>query len=197
MEIYSFSIKITNISKLDNLLKSTFSFVQSVTFHSQNIVLDVACTRQLTTSEIQLLEEAITSFDDTAILDNHTYIPQVIPLTQVSTNNYEPLFTWLYNGTSVENKLIEVGFHSYMSELQQDDYLSSNFTYSMKVHDISNSNILAEQTFSNAYLDYNKLYINSNLLPATNSTLQLQCKKDSETSGSNVYISSLQFAYQV
>lgn len=197
MEVYSFSTRISNISKLDYLLKSTFGFVNSVTFHSQNIVLDIVCTRQLNTSELQLLEETIQNFDDSSVLDNHVYIPQVIPTTLIASANYETLFTWLYNGTMNENKLVEVGFHSYMSELQQDDYLSSNFTYSMKVHDISNSNILAEQTFSNAYLDYNKLYINSNLLPATNSTLQLLCKKDSETSGSNVYISSLQFAYQV
>lgn len=197
MEVYSFALPVNNIAKLDFHLKSLFNYVRSLTYHSENVVLDVACSRVINVGEIQLLEQAIVNFGDNSVQDNHVYIPQVIPTTLVSNTDYQTLFMWPYNGTLVENKLIEVGCHSYMSEKQQDEYLDSNFTYSLRVTDLTNSNILAEQTFSNSYLFYNSLYLNSNLLPGVTSTFELQCKKDNETFGSNVYISSLQFAYQV
>lgn len=193
MQTYSFPIHVPSVPKLDYHLKSAFPFVSALTYYSENTVLDVICNKALSSAELKSLEDVLLDFSDDGELQNYIYLPQVISPITLTDTEYSTLFTWIYNGTLVEKKLAEVGFTSQMTESTPNESQDQNFNYQIRL--INNATTLAEQTFSNTTLDYNKLIINQSNLPGTTSTFQFQCRKN-PYAGSNITISSLQFVYQ-
>lgn len=188
-------MQVDNIGKLDYYLQSLYNYIKSITYFEENVVLDIVTSKQLSQEEIQALETSILNFDDTVSQENHIYLPQIINPINITESSYQTLFKWMYNGTIVENRLSEVGFHTYLIEQTPDESVNnSNFTYSMKVYDSNNNVTLGEVTYSNNVNQYYELYLDTTLLPSTKSTFELQCKKNTEA-GSNVHLSSLQLIY--
>lgn len=62
MYTYSFTLSVENIPKLDTYLKSLFSFINSITYYEENLVLDIVTNKKLTSEEIQSLDDAFLQY---------------------------------------------------------------------------------------------------------------------------------------
>lgn len=121
--------------------------------------------------------------------------PLIQTFNKINTNkkDYTVLLSWI-NDLSFSNirNLKSVSTKSYLVPSYKDDTLNSNFNYSLRVYDLTNNRVLAEESFSNQ----TPLLVNltlSNLSPNTITELELQGKVG--VVGSNLCVENLLLKY--
>ena len=101
---------------------------------------------------------------------------QVTPILTTSNNVYTTIYKWIYNQSN--RNMTSVNVSSYMSPNCNQELTNSNFTYSVRVMDVTANLLLGSNTFSN-----NNPYIN--VIQTTNTArspyhlLEVQVKKGS------------------
>lgn len=132
------------------------------------------------------------------IYQNNTVFPReplVHTFKKIITKNkdYTVLLSWV-NDLSFSNIRNTKSIMTKASILPgyKDDTSSSNFNYSLRIYDVTNNHILAENTFSNQNPSLVQLTL-SNLSRNTLSELELQGKLGSV--GSNLCIENMMFKY--
>lgn len=116
---------------------------------------------------------------DTDILEN---IINIDVRDKFDNEYYERIAMFVYKGSYTLGDIKRISFVGYKDSKLDD--------YKMRIYDLTNANILAEETFTNDEEQINEITSFSNM-PATESIIEIQCKR-SNNRKKNYYIDTLQ-----
>lgn len=172
-----------NVGQLQNELQDNNLLQPDIISITRNTTsLSFTFTQELTEDEEIILEGILLTHVPKVSLGiiDKTYTIGNLP----ARNHWTLVNTYFYNGTRNEREIINIIVDSYKSV----DITS----YSIRIVDLTNANVICTRTFSNDVPNTNLLGIISNL-PKTRSILELQYKTTGGNSADKINISDMIF----
>lgn len=182
MNRYSFFVSYKDIARLDVELIKNFNFISKTIYHNDISILDIDTNIPLADDTKAALESYVLNFQDSDEKNSEfIYVPQSFsPVNISSTDVFETVFTWNYNGTLKER---------YLSKLGVSSLLNGGNTYTMRIYDIENNIILGELSLTNFTEILNYININIGKLSPLPTSLELQVNGICQ-------LKSIQFVYK-
>lgn len=177
MTTYSFSISPTfgseqDISNLQTQINNNISTtLTSLIVDSGS--LNITFANSLSSGDANTLNNLVSSANQTQQLGN-SQLAFSCSQPNVTSTNYVVQMTIIFPGTS---------YISNITNIQVVSYMNKGTSYTIRLFDALNDNVIASGTFTNTANAINEL-TNINNLPNTQSIFELQCKVDTNTSAS-------------
>jgi hypothetical protein len=181
-------------SYLNNIFFSSNITINNINYHYDDYELILNLSSNLDTSGFSLLQDCIKNYSLSNVsIVKKIYKPETIIINRIIENSimFKTIKSWTCPGFNIR-KLDNIEFKSFLKENYKNEYLNNNFSYSVRIFDITNYKVLGSGTYYNNIETENKFILTN--ISNNKANLELQLQKNT-SAGKYIELNSLTFNY--
>jgi hypothetical protein len=168
--------------------------ITGIIYDSKDYELTINISSNLDSYGYSLLENSIVNYSlSNTTISKIIYEPELITTGKILEDSicYKTVKTWIYPGSDYRN-LGKIDLSCYLKENYINEYMNSNYSYSVRLMDVTNNLILGEGIYKN-HIELDNSFLITNL-NKNKAFLELQLQKKCEL-GNYIELNSIIFNY--